>query len=306
MKDSPYYKQAELLLRILPIINSEDVFALKGGTAINFFFRDLPRLSVDIDLAYLPLKDRDTSLEEINDRLLNIEKNIYRTLPEVKINRKQLTGNRSVYGLLINNRDAIVKIESNTTIRGMVYPAVEIKLCKQAEEIFELSLSTRILSLEDIYGGKICATLDRQHPRDLFDVKLLLENEGLTDGIRKAFIVYLISHDRPIVELLNPGLKDIKDTLQNNFAGMTSDPVEFNELIETRTKLIELIKVSLTENEIKFLLSFKNKNPDWNLLGLDGIEKLPAVQWKLINLNKLKPDKHILAYKKLEAYLLKP
>ena len=76
IKDNPYYRQAELLLRILPIVNQEEVFALKGGTAINFFYRDLPRSSVNVDLAYLPLKDRDKSLQEINDRLLKIETRI--------------------------------------------------------------------------------------------------------------------------------------------------------------------------------------------------------------------------------------
>jgi predicted nucleotidyltransferase component of viral defense system len=59
MKDTVFFRQAELLLRILPLIYKEYVFALKGGTAINFFVRDLLRLSVDIDLTYLPLKNRD-------------------------------------------------------------------------------------------------------------------------------------------------------------------------------------------------------------------------------------------------------
>jgi predicted nucleotidyltransferase component of viral defense system len=305
MRDSNYYKQSELLLRILPIINREDNFALKGGTAINFFFRNLPRLSVDIDLTYLPLQEREVSLKGINDCLLNIEKDIYRLLPKAKITRKRFPINKFIYGLLINNQDAVVKIEPNTTIRGTVYPVVEMELCKRAEEIFELTLSCRTLSLEDIYGGKICAALDRQHPRDLFDVKLLLENEGLTDGIRKSFIVYLMSHDRPIVEVLNPGLKDIRETFQNDFMGMTSAPVELEELLDIRINLIKLIKSSLTENEINFLLSFKEMRPEWELLGVNGIENLPSVQWKLINLRKMRPDKHKQAVDKLREYLLK-
>ncbi len=54
------------------------------------------------------------------------------------------------------------------------------------------------------------AALDRQHPRDLFDVSALLANEGLTDALRTAFVVYLISHNRPAVELLAPGRLDIE------------------------------------------------------------------------------------------------
>jgi predicted nucleotidyltransferase component of viral defense system len=55
MKDSPYYKQVELMLKIIPLVAAERCFALKGGTAINLFVRDMPRFSVDIDLTYLAI-----------------------------------------------------------------------------------------------------------------------------------------------------------------------------------------------------------------------------------------------------------
>ena len=207
MPDNIYYKQAELLLRILPLAMREDVFALKGGTAINFFWRDYPRLSVDIDLAYIKLQDRDITLKDINDRLLKIDERIKRIYPDSYIQQKH--DNNLIYALIVRSRDATVKIEANFNIRGSAFESVNRKLSPKAEKEFELSVSARTLSFEDLYGGKICAALDRQHPRDLFDVKLLFEVEGLTDKIRKAFIVYLISHGRPMVELLNPSLKDI-------------------------------------------------------------------------------------------------
>ena len=69
MINTIYYNQAELLLRILPLIYRQREFALKGGTAINFFFRNLPRLSVDIDLVYLPIEDRATTLQNISNLL---------------------------------------------------------------------------------------------------------------------------------------------------------------------------------------------------------------------------------------------
>ena len=185
----------------------------------------------------------------------------------------------------------------------MVYPLESIKLSIRAEKEFELSVTARTLSFEDIYAGKICAALDRQHPRDLFDIKLLFDNEGLTDKLRKAFIVYLISHDRPIVEILNPGLQDIKQIFENEFDGMTTEQVRLEDLIETRIKSIVVIKNSLTKAEKEFILSFKNKRPQWELLGLKDIDNLPAVQWKLFNLNRMKPDKHKEAYEKLENYL---
>jgi len=304
MPDNRYQKQAELLLRILPLVMREEVFALKGGTAINFFWRDYPRLSVDIDLTYLPLKDRALSLLDISDRLASMEARIQRIFTGIIIQQKLDRKTKSIYSLIIRDKDATVKVEPNTVIRGSVYQSVKRKLTSKAEEIFGLTLSASTLSFEDLFGGKICAALDRQHPRDLFDVKLLLDNEVWTDNIRKAFIVYLIFHDRPMIELLNPGLKDIKPVFEDEFTGMTNIPVKLGELLDIRSELIKQIKSSLTEDEKKFILSIKNKKPEWELSGLKGIENFPAVKWKLMNLENMKPDKHKAAYEKLESFLL--
>jgi len=75
-RSSLYYRQVQLLIRLFPIIRRESCFALKGGTAINLFIRDLPRLSVDIDLVYLPLDDRETALPNVRDALSRISKAI--------------------------------------------------------------------------------------------------------------------------------------------------------------------------------------------------------------------------------------
>lgn len=72
MKDTPFFKQADLLIQVMPFVNAEECFALKGGTAINFFVRDFPRLSVDIDLVYLPVEDRPTTLRGIDAALQRI------------------------------------------------------------------------------------------------------------------------------------------------------------------------------------------------------------------------------------------
>jgi predicted nucleotidyltransferase component of viral defense system len=64
-----YFKQARLMLQLLPLVMKHDHFALKGGTAINFFVRNLPRLSIDIDLAYVPVEDRKKSIQNISDSL---------------------------------------------------------------------------------------------------------------------------------------------------------------------------------------------------------------------------------------------
>jgi predicted nucleotidyltransferase component of viral defense system len=303
MKDSPYYKQAELLLRVLPVVMREEVFALKGGTAINFFWRDFPRLSVDIDLVYLPVEERTVTFTHIHEALTTIQSNIVRLIPGTIISRDISREYNTIVRLYVATQNATIKIEPNTVIRGTVFPAVTKPLRAKAEDVFELAMDIRTVSLEDLYGGKICAALDRQHPRDLFDIKLLFENEGLTEGIRKAFIVYLLSHTRPMEEVLNPGLQNIQSVFENEFDGMVVKPVSLEDLITTRLKLIKTIRETLTDNEKKFILSFKRKEPDWQLLGIDGVQNLPAVKWKLQNLDRMSDTKHKVAYKKLEKYL---
>jgi Nucleotidyl transferase AbiEii toxin, Type IV TA system len=160
-----------------------------------------------------------------------------------------------------------------------------------------------VVSLADLYAGKICAALDRQHPRDLFDVKLLLENQGLTPEIRKAFIVYLISHPRPIAELLNPTLKNLQGVYSGEFITMTQQSVSLQALTDTRTTLIALLNESMNRDEKQFLLSFKRKQPDWSLLGLADVKNLPAIRWKLQNLNAMPAEKHQRAVQQLEDVL---
>src|SRR5690606_4453673 len=121
----------------------------------------------------------------------------------------------------------------------------------------------------DLYGGKIVAALDRQHPRDLFDIRDLLANEGISDELRRAFIVYLLSHDRPMHEVLAPKLKDITQEYERGFVGMTETPVELDELLSARQALIDEIVGRMPEEHRDFLISFERGEPDWPLLGLE-------------------------------------
>ena len=296
--DKKYHQQVRLLLEVLPFVMKEDCFALKGGTALNLFMWNFPRLSVDIDLTYVPLNARDIALKNIENGLANIKKNIEKARSDLKV---QLQGKK----LSINAKGvAPVKIEPNTILRGTLYPIVRKDLASKAEDEFKLSvLDVRMLSLADLYGGKILAALDRQNPRDLFDVKMLFENDGLTDDIRKAFLVYLISHDRPIHEVLRPNLQNIDIIFEREFLGMTSEPIALEVLIKTRESLIEQIHATLTQDEKEFLMSFKRGEPNWALLGVTGVEALPAVQWKLKNIKTMTNERQDLMLEKLEKAL---
>lgn len=301
MEDTVYYRQAKLLLRILPIIDRYSIFALKGGTAINFFIRDMPRLSVDIDLTYIPVGERATALSAINDGLGNIKRDIERLVPNAIVIAKRQQG--ILTGLLVQAKGSVVKVEPNLVLRGTIYEPTAMFVTDRVQEVFEVSLKARVLAIADIYGGKICAAIDRQHPRDLFDVKLLLENEGITDSIRKSFVVHLISHDRPMAELLNPNYQNIKEIFWKEFEGMTFVKVSLEELEQTRTELVQSIRVNLTSEERQFIVSVKRGDPQWDLLGLKGIDLLPAVKWKLFNISNMDKKKHKLALNKLEKCL---
>ncbi|MBL1215608.1 MAG: nucleotidyl transferase AbiEii/AbiGii toxin family protein [Ignavibacteriae bacterium] len=301
--DNIYSKQVELLLRVLPIINKDKDFALKGGTAINFFVRDMPRLSVDIDLVYLPIKDRYETLNGITEKLKHIGESVRHKIITTNITEQKLKGTEYLGGLLIKNNDAVIKIEANTVIRGSVYKPKIFSLCEKAQSKFEVFFKTRCLSIADLYGGKICAALDRQHPRDLYDVKLLLDNEGFSEEIRKAFLVYLISHDRPIVELLNPNQKDIGPIYEQEFEGMTDEKIDLKELNITFDILVKTVNKSLTSLEKEFLLSFKQMRPDWALLNLENIGQMPSVKWKLKNLERMDKEKCETAIQKLAEHL---
>ena len=303
MIQSQYFKQANLLLRILPFLAGESDFALKGGTAINFFVQNFPRLSVDIDITYLPINDRNTALQEISLMLLRYSANIQKIFPNSKITEKKFKDSDLIKGLIVVNDNTIVKIEPNFVIRGSVFPPQNLSLTAKAKEIFQKDVKVLTLSNADLYAGKICAALDRQHPRDLFDITKLLENEGITESIRKAFIVYLLSHPRPIVELLNPNKIDISNMFKTEFWGMTDEEITLQTLLDSRNELVNNINLSLSEKEKLFVISFKNMTPEWNLLGLENIERLPGIRWKLYNLTKMPRKKHKIALDKLRNHL---
>lgn len=291
------------MLRILPHVMNQVCFALKGGTAINLFIRDIPRLSVDIDLTYVPLEPREKSLSGIGTALRAIAQDIEKQIAGSRVTVAPKDKSEQPRRLLVAHQEAQVKIDTNTVVRGTVFPCEERQLVPSAETLFELSVSARTLSFADLFASKICAALDRQHPRDLFDVRLLLEKEGITDDIRKAFVVYLASHPRPMSELLNPKRLDFREVFEAEFSEMVAIPFEYEDLVRTQEFLIKTLPNQLTLDEKRFLISLKEGNPNFELLPLKGIENLPAIQWKLQNIRKMTPAKQEDALRKLRESL---
>ncbi len=289
-----YKAQVNLLLQILPYVAKEEIFALKGGTAINLFVREMPRLSVDIDLTYIPVDSREIALQNIEEALNRIKTDIIKNLSDMRVHPVPLIGGTDVK-LNCQSRNAQIKIEVNTITRGIIFPTKLMQVVDSVQDEFGKFAAINIVSLAELFGGKICAALDRQHPRDLFDVKLLFENEGFTDNIWEGFKLGLMSHFKPINELLTPILKDQKTAFENQFAGMTFKPFTYEDYENTRSTLVDSIQQRLTVDDKKFLLSFESGLPQWNLFPYELIKELPAVKWKLLNIQKLKetnPKKH--------------
>lgn len=297
-----YEQQVRLLLEVLPYTAEEEVFALKGGTAINLFVRDMPRLSVDIDLTYLPVHERNESLEEIGAAMNRIASHIESGLKNVRVERLQQRGDSQTTKLLVNRRGVKIKIEASPVTRGCVRTPSVREVSDSVQDRFGFA-ECSVVHLDDLYAGKLCAALDRQHPRDFFDVKCLMEAEGISDDLLDVFIVYLISSNQPIAKLLAPNMVDLTDVYQRQFAGMTREPVSLDELETTRIALLKEIHSRLTEANKEFLIGFKMGAPDWNLLSIEGVEELPSVRWKMINLDRMKADAREEAVAKLRKVL---
>jgi len=300
-RNSPYYAQVQLLIRLLPMVAAETCFALKGGTAINLFVRDFPRLSVDIDLVYLLSSNRAEALADIRTALDRLADAFSKVVPGIKI-VKSYNDKQDALRLVVERNSARIKIELSPVSRGTVYPSETRSVVAAVEDEFGFA-ETQVVSFEDLFAGKICAALDRQHPRDLFDIRLLLANEGLTASLKQAFLAYLISHQRPMEELLAPNLKDLSRIYTDEFEGMTQGNASLDELEQARADLIVGLHESLDDNDKRFLCSVYERNPQWALLGLDGIDELPAVQWKLKNIEKMPGSRRAECLKSLKHIL---
>ncbi|WP_138511460.1 nucleotidyl transferase AbiEii/AbiGii toxin family protein [Maricaulis alexandrii] len=298
MQSKVYQDQVRLLLSVLPEVAKEECFALHGGTAINLFVRDMPRLSVDIDLTYVPIQDRQTSFAEIRAALGRIKGRVEGILAGVRIEPRD-----DILKLLISHDGAKIKLEVNQIGRGVLSPPVTMPLCDAAQEMFDAFCAVPMVSLGQLYGGKICAALDRQHPRDLFDVRYLLDNEGFSDDIREGFVLMLASSNRPFHEVLFPNLIDQRDAMANHFDGMTVEEFSYDDFEATRDELISVVQNALKGSDKAFLLSLKSGQPDWSIY---DFQRFPAVQFKLQNLEKLKeanPQKHAAQYQALAEKL---
>lgn len=297
-----YRRQVALLIRVLPLVAAEKSFALKGGTAINLFIRDMPRLSVDIDLTYLPVEPRVKSLAAIHAAMGRIAASIREGIQGARVTEARPEPDKIITRLIVRADGAQIKIEVTPVLRGCVYEPELRAVSPAVEDAFGFA-ETLVVSFADLYAGKIVAALDRQHPRDLFDVRFLLANEGIDASLRRAFLVYMLSHHRPMAEVLAPPRKKLEGEFVQNFDGMTAEHLSVETLAEARENLIEEIVGRMPEDHRRFLVSFERGEPTWELLGIPEAPELPAVQWRQQNLDKISAKKRGELVAQLERVL---
>ena len=294
-----YFSRVDLLLTILPDVMQDQRLALKGGTAINMFFLEMPRLSVDIDLTYLPIESRTTSLNSIDQIFHDIKQRLIEKGFSVQ---PKLTADGHAKQLIVEDEE-LVKIEINHVLRGCVLNPVMRELSQKAQSSFNKFATVQCLAENDVFAGKVCAALDRQHPRDLYDMLFFLKNMGYSRDLHSAFLVYLISNNRPISELIKPNQLNISELYSTAFLGMTEHDVPLSILQDTFHEVVEITHSSMTDDDKEFLLSFKAREPKWNLISCDHAKDLPAIKWKLYNIAKMDPGKHRVALNELERKL---
>ena len=283
-----YLAQANLLTQVIPLCFESAPLALKGGTAINLFYNDLPRLSVDLDCVYVDRSvPRAAALDEINDILRNLATDFSATGFKAFTNR---SADERLTKILVSDGNATVKIEVNPVHRGvLLYPEL-MPFAPKVQELFSTSEKAEIplLARDELYAGKLVAALDRQHPRDLFDVAVLMASEGgITETMLDCFTVYLASNPRPFHEVLCGNDQDIRRVFEVNFKGMTDVVVAVEDLELTRSQLRSGLLSNLGEARFEFLHSLLRLEPRWDLLPFEDLDQLPALRWKLSNLERL-------------------
>ena len=299
--DNAYARQLALLMDVLPHVAQERSFALKGGTAINLFFRNLPRLSVDIDLTWLPMDARPQALTGIAAGLDRIAVALREQL-HCRVQAKT-THDGVPVGLTIQRERVDIKIDVTPVLRGSVFAPEIRRMQPAAEERFGL-LEVQTLGFADLFAGKLSAAVDRQHPRDLFDVMHLFASEGLTNELWLTFIIYLTAAGRPAAEMINPNRLPLHEAFVREFAGMTEDAVDVDALEQARETMIASIHARMDDNMQAFLLSVERETPEWHRLGLPAhVPELPAIRWKLANLAKRTATKRESDYRQLAETL---
>lgn len=280
-----YVDTVNLMLDVAPHVFRGPHFAMKGGTALNLFVHDMPRLSVDIDVVFVDrLPPREAALKTIKDELTRLSDDLQSK--GFGVSPIGLRGDDVKFTVSRNN--VPVKVDVNHVFRGTLLPVEQRKLAGRAREMFTRDLEVPVIAEDELYGGKIVAALDRQHPRDFFDVREMLTQQRFGGRAVDCVVCYLAGHDKSVPGVLFSPDIDLRSKFENEFEGMTSEPVSLKELEDARAEMRRALAEGLEDRHKQFLLSLVRATPDWGLMPFDCLSEMPALRWKLQNLENLK------------------
>ena len=282
-----------------PFLNKRLV--LKGGTALNLFNFNLPRLSVDIDLNYIGAGERETMLAERP----NIEEAIratckredfaVRRIPEEHAGGKWVLRYESALG-----QGGNLEVDLNFMFRIPLWPVKT--LSSHPVGSYE-ARGIQVLDIHELSAGKLCALLARQQARDLFDSHQLLYRDDLEpEKLRIAFVVYGAMNRKDWRTVSPEDVSFEADELSRQLVPLLrtrsdeedESPVSHGKRLakECRERLSVLLP--FTESEMQFLdLLLENGEIAPSLLTADNdlqerIKQHPLLEWKALNVREHK------------------
>ena len=283
-------RQAEWLGSLCPALAPESCFALKEGTALSVYWFDYPRLSVDLDLVFVPRKSREEFQTLTHEALHRVQSRIRNLYPAATLRTEPLPGSSAAGKVIVAMGPLEVKMEVATVHRETLYPTQVRPVQPQAVPTFGKT-SLPLLSFSETCAGKFNAALTRQHPRDLFDVGVILEHAEISPETRTAFAVNLITQPRPFAHMLNPRLKAIPPEALEILTRMTTQPFRALTLPDNLITLQDTLCRRMPAAHQEFLLSFTHGTPDWSLLEVPHAARLPAVRWREQQMSQFTVDR---------------
>lgn len=299
VKESGFLKNyLEKMFRLLDVLITlksnpvtKDAFVLKGGTALNLFILEFPRISIDIDLNYVRfisksgmLKDRKLITSEIqklfqSEYQLEITKEVH-ALSQFTFHYQTMSGSTDM-----------LKLEVNYLVR---VPLLSPRI--RTFRRFSQNIDFLCLEYQEVLAGKIIALLSRYTPRDLFDVYQIIVSPLTVDNrfLRSLVLFYGIVTDTKIFDLFNLKFELItQKDVQNKLAPMLRRGTfpDRDELV-TRVEKFLAPFLALTDKEADAIHNFYNTGQlDFDILFpqkqiQNKIRISPSLKWKIKNIKK--------------------